>query len=257
MSTLPWTPWHKLVRLRDDLRSGELSLSIFAADLYDVAMQKGQRPVYEDPAQFFALTYPTYNLRELARDVVLRLAGRNDKAVRQLELTYGGGKTHALITLFHLVNDPARLPDLPAVQEFIQHIGLTPAATRVAVLPFDKLDVEKGAVLATFLHSQPIGQKALTRELLLLLGHSRPDRIELEKGLRRWADVSWFLDESAAQETETLAERRSPLGDGAKGLPRSWRLGSRPNLTQMHHDACRAPTAPSGRFGVNGPMTWL
>ena len=112
MTKLPWTPWHKVVTLRDDLRSGALSLSIFAADLYDVAMQKGQRPVYEDPAQFFALTYPTYNLRELAKDVVLRLAGKNDKAVRQLELTYGGGKTHALITLYHLVNDPAHLPKL-------------------------------------------------------------------------------------------------------------------------------------------------
>ena len=55
--------------------------------------------VYRDPAEFFALTYPTYNLRELAKDVVLRLAGKNDKTIRQLELTYGGGKTHTLITL--------------------------------------------------------------------------------------------------------------------------------------------------------------
>ena len=51
------------------------------------------RPVYQNPYDFFALTYPTYNLRELAKDVVLRLAGKNDKAIRQLELTYGGGKT--------------------------------------------------------------------------------------------------------------------------------------------------------------------
>src|SRR5207249_6750005 len=53
------------------------------------------------------------------------------------------------------------------------------------------------AVMATFLHSQPIGQKAQTRELLVLLGQTRPDRIELEKALRQWVDVSWFLDESA------------------------------------------------------------
>ena len=116
MSKLPWTPWHQVVQLRDDLKSGALSLNIFAADLYDVAMQKRQRPVYEDPAQFFALTYPTYNLRELAKDVVIRLAGKSEKAIRQLELTYGGGKTHTLITLFHLVNNPDKLPaDLPAV----------------------------------------------------------------------------------------------------------------------------------------------
>ena len=59
------------------MKSGELSLAIFAADLYDVVMQKGQRPVYEDPAEFFALTYPTYNLRELVKDVCLRLSGQD------------------------------------------------------------------------------------------------------------------------------------------------------------------------------------
>lgn len=113
MVTAPYTPWHKIVTLRPDLKSGELSLAIFAADLYDVTTQKGTRPVYEDPANFFALTYPTYNLRELAKEVVLRLAGKNDKAVRQLELTYGGGKTHTLITLYHLVNDPPPCQNYP------------------------------------------------------------------------------------------------------------------------------------------------
>jgi predicted AAA+ superfamily ATPase len=39
---------------------------------------------------FFSLTVPTYNLRHLVCDVVLRVAGKNDKAVRQLEVTYGG-----------------------------------------------------------------------------------------------------------------------------------------------------------------------
>lgn len=145
MKNFHWTPWHKVISLRPDLRSGELSLAAFAADLYDVAMQRGARPIYEDPAEFFALTYPTYNLRELARDVVLRLAGQNDKAVRQLALTYGGGKTHTLITLFHLVNDPERLPkDLPAVQEFLSEIGIPLPKARIAALTFDKLDVERG-----------------------------------------------------------------------------------------------------------------
>ncbi len=48
MATPPWTPWRKVVALRDDLRSGDLSLNIFAADLYDVVMGTGPR-VYRDP----------------------------------------------------------------------------------------------------------------------------------------------------------------------------------------------------------------
>jgi hypothetical protein len=141
---LPWTPWHQVVTLRDDVRTGALSLTEFAADLHDVMMQRGTRPIYEDSARFFALTYPTFSLRELAKDVVLRLAGRNTKAIRELDLTYGGGKTHTLITLRHLVDAPQSLPQMPAIAQFVSHIGVPLPQARVAALSFDKLDVEKG-----------------------------------------------------------------------------------------------------------------
>ena len=137
-------PWHEIVQLRDDLKTGELSLAVFAADLYDVVMQRGQRPVYERPAEFFALTYPTLNLRELVKDVCRRLAGRSDKAYRKLAVNYGGGKTHTLIALRHLVNESTPLPDLPAVEQFRAHIGFDPPRARVAALCFDKIDLEKG-----------------------------------------------------------------------------------------------------------------
>ena len=139
-----WKPWHHVVQLRDDLRTGELSLAVFAADLYDVVMQKGKRSVYEDPTEFFTLTYPTYNLRELVKDVSLRLARQSDKAYRTLSVNYGGGKTHTLITLKHLVAGPAALPKLPAIEEFEAHIGQKPPSARCAALCFDKIDLEKG-----------------------------------------------------------------------------------------------------------------
>ena len=144
MTKLPWKRWCEVVELREDLRSGELPLHMFAADLYEVMMQRSKRTIYEKPREFFALTFPTFNLRRLVHDVVLRLSGKNDKAVRQLELTYGGGKTHALITLRHLVHEPNALPDMPAVAEFEEAIGQKPPKCRVVGLCFDKLDVEKG-----------------------------------------------------------------------------------------------------------------
>ncbi|MBI2958637.1 MAG: DUF499 domain-containing protein [Chloroflexi bacterium] len=84
------------------------------------------------------------------------------------------------------------------------------------------------AVMATFLHSQPVGQRALTRELIVLLGATKPDRIELEKALLRWTEVSWFLDEAATV---------SDVTPGVRDLPKSWRLGTKPNLKQMHSQA--------------------
>ena len=58
MAKLPWKTWHEVVKLRDDLRSGDLPLHMFAADLYEVMMQNGKRPIYEKPKEFFALTFP-------------------------------------------------------------------------------------------------------------------------------------------------------------------------------------------------------
>ena len=137
-------PWHEVVRLKEELRTGELALAEFAADLHEVTLAQGRRPVYEDPAKFFALTYPTHALRELVKEIAGRLAGRSDKAVRQLELTYGGGKTHTLIALYHLFREPAALPEVAAVREFREHVGadLPPAVT--VTLCFDKIDAERG-----------------------------------------------------------------------------------------------------------------
>lgn len=91
------------------------------------------------------------------------------------------------------------------------------------LLGVQQREVEQ-AVMATFLNSQPIGQRATTRDLKVLLGVGAPDRIELDKGLSRWSGASWYLDDTFT-------------GDREGGLPKVWRLGSKPNLKQMHHDA--------------------
>ena len=40
MAKLPWKPRHQAVKLRGDLLSGELPMHMFAADLYEVMMQR-------------------------------------------------------------------------------------------------------------------------------------------------------------------------------------------------------------------------
>ena len=77
MPKAEWTPWRDVVTVRDDVKTGDLSLARFAADLYDVVLDRG--PIqYRDATEFFSLTYPTFNLRELVKDVVLRLEGKTD-----------------------------------------------------------------------------------------------------------------------------------------------------------------------------------
>ena len=77
------------------------------------------------------------------------------------------------------------------------------------------------AVISVFLSSQPIGHRALTNELIALLGAANPDKIELEKALRRWTELSWFLDEVEIGET-----------DSGDQLPKAWRLAIAPTCVR-------------------------
>ena len=129
--------WTQIVHVRDDVRTGALSLQEFAADLFDVVNRTGKRPIYEDPSKFFSLSYATSAQRDIAAATAERLRGKSDKAIRQLELTYGGGKTHTLVTLTHLFRDPGILPDLPAVKEFKAAMGGQPLKARIAAVCFD------------------------------------------------------------------------------------------------------------------------
>jgi hypothetical protein len=138
------SPWHQLCTLREDVRSGTLTLAEFAADLNDV--RTGDAPaVYRDPAMFFDRTYPTYRMKVLTRDVLLRLAGQGGRPVLQLQVAYGGGKTHTLIALLHLAERRAGLAEHKTVREFFTFAGLSqlPQA-RVALLPCDKFDIKEG-----------------------------------------------------------------------------------------------------------------
>ena len=139
--------WHEYCVLRDDVRQGELTLVQFAADLYKV--RTGEAPnVYLLPDQFFDRTYPTYNLKILVRDVFQRLSGRGGKPVIRVQVTYGGGKTHALIALLHLAERGFEFKSHPTVGEFMRFSGVDPLPqTRVALLPFDKFDVKTGLLV--------------------------------------------------------------------------------------------------------------
>ena len=79
-------------------------------------------------------------------------------------------------------------------------------------LPMLKSREIEDAVLSTFLHSQPAGQKAELADLYLLLAHADIDPMSVEKGLSDWREASWFLKENE----------------------NSWALGITSNLTNMH-----------------------
>ncbi len=97
---------------RAEILSGELSLDLFAAKLSLVVEGKAPQ-VYQDPNIFFANTFPTDGLKTLIKEVFSRLCktGSGSPIIR-LETSFGGGKTHDEIALWHICKQGRRIQGL-------------------------------------------------------------------------------------------------------------------------------------------------
>lgn len=95
--------WREVLRPHPDVASGRYSNAEFAADLYSVAVQKNAAKEYQDPVEFFRRTYLTDGLKELLRRAVHRVHGSESaNPVINLQTTFGGGKTHSMLAVWHL-----------------------------------------------------------------------------------------------------------------------------------------------------------
>ena len=57
---------------------------------------------YRDPTEFFRRTYLTEGLKDLLTNALIRLSGKGGDPVIELQTNFGGGKTHAMLALYHL-----------------------------------------------------------------------------------------------------------------------------------------------------------
>lgn len=88
---------------REEVLRGELREQQFAASLTKV-LRGNADEVYSHASTFFANTYATSGLKSLLRESLSRLTGAESggASVIRLETSFGGGKTHNLIALYHL-----------------------------------------------------------------------------------------------------------------------------------------------------------
>lgn len=139
------TPWRQVVTPHDNIKQGRVKQNDFAASLADVLHESGN-PDYYDPVRFFNRTFLTAGLRQLAGEVVGRLTGQGDgDAVMQIQTPFGGGKTHTLITLYHLVKNGQACFDHPALSTYWLERGWK-VPPSVPVAAFDGNQVGVGAV---------------------------------------------------------------------------------------------------------------
>lgn len=93
--------WRDVIEPHEDVARGLYRQAEFALNLADIVRKKG-RAEYVDPAEFFARTYLTNGLKSLLVETLKRLTDGSGEPIIQLKTSFGGGKSHSLLALYHL-----------------------------------------------------------------------------------------------------------------------------------------------------------
>jgi len=119
-------PWYKVATPRKEVRGGRsFNPDEFAIHLEQVIAKTAPED-YREPRQFFSRTCFTRALREHAGMALRRLSGEtaNTAPVMTLITQFGGGKTHTLTALYHLVTGGAKASGYPGVAGMIKEAGI-------------------------------------------------------------------------------------------------------------------------------------
>ena len=103
-------PFHKLVTSRVDVRAGAMDKSVYAASLSDLLVKSAAGKQYWDRDEFTTLTYRTDGLDAALEDIRKRLQEQTGSGFRQIETSFGGGKTHSMIAMYHACRDWGATP---------------------------------------------------------------------------------------------------------------------------------------------------
>jgi len=128
-------PWREVITPHRDVSAGKFNVAEFAANLSQVAAGAGLAE-YTDPVEFFRRTYLTVGLRALLSQAAQRVSGGGGAPVVDLQTNFGGGKTHSMIALYHLLSGLA-VTDFPQeIQELLGAAGVKalPAVRRAVVV---------------------------------------------------------------------------------------------------------------------------
>lgn len=110
--------------------------SLFVISLHQVEEGTADRD-YTDPERFFAKTYMTYSLKNLLEGVIGRLAGIEGKGapVLQLQTPFGGGKTHTLVSFYHLAHHPEEASE--ALRDILERLNLKSVPDNIRCVVLD------------------------------------------------------------------------------------------------------------------------
>jgi len=135
--------WRDVIEPHPDVAQGRYKNAEFAADLAQVARGEGTFE-YRDPVEFFGRTYVTDGMAGLLTQALKRVCGKDGEPVIQLKTAFGGGKTHSMLALYHLLRGQISIEKVPAAVPLLQQAGISSLPrVNVAVLVGTELNPSK------------------------------------------------------------------------------------------------------------------
>lgn len=116
--------WRTVMEPHPDVALGRYKNAEFAANLAQVV--KGEGPSeYQDPVEFFQRTYVTAGMKGLMVQALKRVCGLGGDPVIQLKTAFGGGKTHSMLALYHLLRARVPVDKLIGVRPILDEAGVS------------------------------------------------------------------------------------------------------------------------------------
>lgn len=145
-TTGPLRPWIEVAFPHPDVLENRFRQAEFAADL--AAVDMGHASVdYATAENFFRITFLTEGLKRVLRTALERLTGKGGDPVLGLQTSFGGGKTHTMLALYHLAG-AREISVLKGVDEIAAALGVTGwQPVKVAAFVGTALGVNESLVL--------------------------------------------------------------------------------------------------------------
>ena len=186
-------PWREVITPHPDVINGRYQQAEFAADL-DLVHRGIGSPEYTDPIEFFRRTFITEGLKDLLRIALQRFNGLGGEPVIELQTNFGGGKTHSMLSAYHLGSSdasgkPIPLADLPGLDQLCSELDIHSVPR-----------VSRAVLVGTAFNPSKVDRK--------------PDGTEVHT---LWGELAWQL--GGARAYAQIAESdRSQVPPGARAL---------------------------------------
>lgn len=225
---------------RADVLAGGLTDAHFAAQLDQVVRNPSQYPVYGDPTEFFAITYPTKGLRDLLTSTFGRLSGRAgqvsgaEHGVVRFQTSFGGGKTHGLIAAYHLATgarpfmvgefvDPELLPDdclvAAVVGDTLDAVNGTEAGGRRVSTMWGAVGAQLGGDPWSLLERSEETRSAPGKDVWVELFETRPTLVIIDEVAAHLRALSSSGDEAVRRQAEAMPAFLFNLFSAAAQVP--------------------------------------